>query len=302
MKSLWEELNSLHPMPMCTRPHPCRCESMRSARNFCLEDQVIQFLIGLNDNFGVVKTQVLLLDPLLSINKVYSLVVQEESNNHGVHASSSIEDSNILVNAFEDRKPNFGRRKTNSGSFPPKNNSKYCTFRHKTNHIVAFCYQKNGFPNANKGTPSTNVVNSYGVPDSQGVVEGSSAISQTGLAQDQYVHLVSLLQQSSLHPPSSSTTSATTVHIISTPSSMTTSAGINTVLSCSLHVKSPHWLIDSGANKHICSSMSLLHSLYKIKLMHVTLPNGTSVLVHDAGTVRFSPSFHITNVLYSPHF
>ena len=107
MKSLWEELNSHRPMPMCTCPHPCQCESMRSARNFRLEDQVIQFLTGLNDTFGVVKTQVLLMDPLPSIHKVYSLVVREESNNHGVNTSSSIEDSNILVNASEARKPNF---------------------------------------------------------------------------------------------------------------------------------------------------------------------------------------------------
>jgi len=79
MKSLWEELNSHRPMPVCTCPYPCRCESMRSTREFRLEDQVIQFLTSLNDNFGVVKTQVLLLDPLPSINIVYSLVVQEES-------------------------------------------------------------------------------------------------------------------------------------------------------------------------------------------------------------------------------
>jgi hypothetical protein len=38
MKSLWEELNSHRPMPMCTCPYPCRCESMRAARNFRMED------------------------------------------------------------------------------------------------------------------------------------------------------------------------------------------------------------------------------------------------------------------------
>jgi len=48
--------------------------------------------------------------------------------------------------------------------------------------------------------------------------------------------------------------------------------------------------------------MHFLHSFYKIKPTPVNLPNGTSVLVHCAGTVSFSPNFHITNVLYSPHF
>ena len=70
MKSLWEDLNSHRPMPLCICPNPCRCESMRSARNFRIEDQLIQFLTGLNDSFSVVKTQVLLMEPLPSINKV----------------------------------------------------------------------------------------------------------------------------------------------------------------------------------------------------------------------------------------
>jgi len=147
-------------------------------------------------------------------------------------------------------------------------------------------------------------VNSEIVPESQGVDVGSLTISQTGLTQDQYAHLVTLLQQSSFTPPTSNTTSATTNRVISAHASSSTNAfaGINTIFSCSLHVKSPHWLIDSGANEHICSSIALLHSFYKIKLVHVTLPNGQSILVHYAGTVFFSPYFHIINVLYSPHF
>jgi len=120
------------------------------------------------------------------------------------------------------------------------------------------------------------------------------------LTQEQYGHLVSLLQQSSLVPQASNPNSASTNHIISSITSST--SGINTVISCSLKVQTNHWLIDSGANEHICSSLSLLHSFHKIKHMHVTLPNGTTVIVHYAGTAVFSPNFFITNVLYSPHF
>ena len=109
-KSLWEELNSHRPMPMCTYPYPCRCESMCAARNFRMEDQVIQFLTGLNDTFLVFKTQVLLIDTLPSINKVYSMVVQEESNNTAP-SSVPMEDSSILVNASDARKP-YGHGKS----------------------------------------------------------------------------------------------------------------------------------------------------------------------------------------------
>jgi hypothetical protein len=76
MRALWEELNSHRPMPLCTCVHQCHCQAMRAARNYRVEDQIIQFLTSLNENFSVVKTQVLLMDLLPTINKVYSLVVK----------------------------------------------------------------------------------------------------------------------------------------------------------------------------------------------------------------------------------
>jgi hypothetical protein len=76
MKALWEELASHRPIPNCSCVHTCRCAASRVAKTHRNEDQIMQFLTGLNDQFAVVRTQVLLLDPLPSLNKVYSLVVQ----------------------------------------------------------------------------------------------------------------------------------------------------------------------------------------------------------------------------------
>jgi len=50
-----------------------------------------------------VKTQVLMLDPLPYINKVYSLVIQKESNNHSL--SSPIDEPLSLVNVADSRRP-----------------------------------------------------------------------------------------------------------------------------------------------------------------------------------------------------
>jgi hypothetical protein len=58
LRGLWEELNSHHPMHVCTCIHQCRCDSMCVAREFCLEDQVIQFLTGLNDSLYCENTSV----------------------------------------------------------------------------------------------------------------------------------------------------------------------------------------------------------------------------------------------------
>ena len=38
----------------------------------------MKFLMSLNDSFSQVRTQVLLMDPLPSLNKVYALLIQEE--------------------------------------------------------------------------------------------------------------------------------------------------------------------------------------------------------------------------------
>jgi hypothetical protein len=62
MRSLWDELNSHRPIPNCTCIHLCICDSVHVAKNYRTEDQIIQFLTGLNDSFSVVKTQILLMD------------------------------------------------------------------------------------------------------------------------------------------------------------------------------------------------------------------------------------------------
>src|SRR4051812_11667917 len=67
INGLWEELNSHRQIPSCTCPQQCRCATMQPAREFHLEDQIIQLVTGLNGNFSVVKTQILLMDPLPNI-------------------------------------------------------------------------------------------------------------------------------------------------------------------------------------------------------------------------------------------
>jgi len=83
------------------------------------------------------------MDPLPSLNKVFSLVIQESKNTY-VPTMSTLEYSNVSINAYDARKSQ-GRGK---GSYnkPP---TRHCTFCNKNNHTVNFCCQKHGFPNVN---------------------------------------------------------------------------------------------------------------------------------------------------------
>lgn len=135
LKALWEELHSHRPLPNCTCPIQCRCAPMRANKEYKVEDQIIQFLTGLNDQFSVVKNQVLLLDLLPSLNKVFSLVIQEESKNVYAHSLPSLEEGSILVNVSYARRPQ-GRGR---GSFN-KPSPRFFTICNRYNHIIEYCY------------------------------------------------------------------------------------------------------------------------------------------------------------------
>ena len=101
------------------------------------------------------KTQILLVDPLPRFNKVYSLVVQEESQNVVFSTPPIIDESSIYVNVSDARKFR-PRGKGVSGPSTSKGKERFCTFCNKYNHTIEFCYQKHGHPNFNKGNSSAN--------------------------------------------------------------------------------------------------------------------------------------------------
>ena len=72
LKALWEEMNEYKPATECT------CGALRPILDHFHFEQVMQFLMGLNDQFAQVRAQILLMEPIPSINKVFSLVIQEE--------------------------------------------------------------------------------------------------------------------------------------------------------------------------------------------------------------------------------
>jgi len=83
-------------------------------------------------------------DPIPYINKVYSLVIHELSNNHSL--SSAIDEPLSIVNNVDSLKP-LGRGRGYSNGFRPP---RHCTFCGKNNDNIEFCYQKHGHPNFQK--------------------------------------------------------------------------------------------------------------------------------------------------------
>jgi len=157
LRGLWEELEQYRPMPQCNWPIACTYAAMRNAKEFRSEDRTIQFLIGLNEEYQGVASQVLLMDPMPPINRVFSMVMQHERKlQYGVinTQNTPLEDTTSLVNAVNGQKQ-FGRGRGNNGFQGRGNNGfqgrgrgngRYCTFCERINHTVETCYKKHGYP------------------------------------------------------------------------------------------------------------------------------------------------------------
>jgi hypothetical protein len=193
LKTLWEELEIYMPIPVCTCRVRCSCDAMRIARSNHHLLHAMRFLTGLNDSFGVVKSQILLLDPLPPMTKIFSMVLQFERQNCTVN----LDDSKALVNATDGKSHGANRSTSSTGS------KRYCTYCHKSNHFVDNCFQKNGVPpHMRKHYSSSNNATAEGgdsAVDSSSASHDTKGISATpSFTQEQYDKLMTLIQSSSI--------------------------------------------------------------------------------------------------------
>jgi hypothetical protein len=278
LKVLWEELELYLPIPTCTCRHRCTCEAMRTARLNHTLLHTIRFLTGLNDNFSTVKSQILLMEPLPPLNKVFSMVLQHERQS----TLPSLNDSKALINAA---------RSSKSSSSTGSKSNRICSFCGKDNHTIENCFKKHGVPPHLKKSSANNAALEGGSDDSAIV---------PSFTQDQYEILVSLIQNANL-THSSATASSIQVGSSKNPDH---SSGIPKGISCSSNsaYSLSTWILDSGASHHICISLKWFQSYIAITPINIKLPNGNNAIAQYSGTVKFSSDFVISNVLYVPQF
>ena len=124
---IWDEMESYRPDPMCSCNSKCLCDALTSVIERKQQDHVMKFLRGLNDQFSTVRSNVLIMDPLPSIVKVFSYVYQQERH----------------INSYETI---GGTSLINVASTNSSNSRFSCTYYGKDNHTIDRCYRKNGFP------------------------------------------------------------------------------------------------------------------------------------------------------------
>jgi len=296
MKILWEELETYMPIPCCACPVKCTYTTMRNVRHFHNLNHVIRFLTGLNENFLVVKSQILLMDPLPSINRIFSMVIQHERQGNFIVN----DDSKVLINIVDKRMQ--GRRKGFVQNSGPR---KICAYCGKTGHTVDTCYRKHGFPpHFQKGNSS--MINNA-CSDTRDLKEdlstnGDISTTPSTFTHEQYEKILSLIQGSGINQHSASLANQVSTFQSGHSPSETKKSGIINISSSFNSFCIGSRIIDSGASDHICASFKTFQTFNEIKPISIRLPNGHVSIAKYTGTVVFSPGFFITNVLCVPNF
>ncbi|KAH0639676.1 hypothetical protein KY285_036262 [Solanum tuberosum] len=73
LKDLWDEYDSITPPPVCG------CAKSKDYTDSLLRQKLLQFLMGLNDNYSQARSQILMMNPTLSVNQCYAIIIQDES-------------------------------------------------------------------------------------------------------------------------------------------------------------------------------------------------------------------------------
>ncbi|XP_057999024.1 uncharacterized protein LOC131177875 [Hevea brasiliensis] len=276
LKKLWDELACLKPLLVC------ECGTAKQMEEINSEDKLMQFLMGLNETYDHVRNQILLMDPLPSVNKAYSMILRVEKQRE-IHVDAENFNTAMAVKGqfqkdkFQGKKKEFRKKETRT-----------CDHCNASGHTRDTCFKLHGYPEwftelkQKKGKAKQNTVaNVYEeIPECKGKTDHKNEETGVDWASIVQLEIAKYMQNQNLV-----TNEASCVNF-------TGFAGKNpTYYSTSRHGKnSGLWIVDSGASTHMCHDFSLFQKPVKLN-NHclVTLPDGNTKPVKYSGNIMINP-------------
>ncbi|XP_070057828.1 uncharacterized protein [Nicotiana tomentosiformis] len=291
----WDELDALNTFFACV----CECECGAKVKSLKAhqDERLLQFLMGLNDIFIGVRSNILLSSPLPSIGHAYSLVIQDEKQReiYATHAYPGESASFIATNQSGNFRK-FNENKMQKISFESKRNTEICSYCKKPGHSIDKCYMIHGFPADFKftrqkrfqvGTQANNAFLSN--ENSEQGAENTTGVQN--LTKENVAELLQLLQQIKMGQNSVGTSDAAT---------NVSCAGMTNFfedITCLNQISDESWILDSGATEHMSFNKEFFINLKTLpKPLMVKLPNSYRVKTTHSGTVTLLPNLFLQNV------
>ncbi|KAL0439476.1 UNVERIFIED_CONTAM: hypothetical protein Slati_2430600 [Sesamum latifolium] len=122
--------------------HNSTCGATKEVAELNLSDQLMQFLMGLNEAYDHVRNQILVMDPLPNLSKPYSMILRIEKQKE-VNPGSSSTTQNMAMKASKKfgAQINFQKRKN-----PTEKRAQVCEECGKIGHLKEVCVEIYGYP------------------------------------------------------------------------------------------------------------------------------------------------------------
>ncbi|KAH0672002.1 hypothetical protein KY284_023089 [Solanum tuberosum] len=157
LKKLWEELSSLNVTAHCNCA--CNCGAKALAHKAEQDRRLIQFRMGLNEIYTVIRGNILMMNPLPNMAQAFSLLVQDEQQREIKPSNHFNVDSTALhVGSGKPSQPyktNFSSNHPRIGSQIPYKD-RFCNYCRRTGHLMEKCYQLHGYPSGSSSGPTSN--------------------------------------------------------------------------------------------------------------------------------------------------
>ncbi|XP_075080493.1 uncharacterized protein LOC142165993 [Nicotiana tabacum] len=295
LRDFWDEFDALMPC------HGCLCsESKKYAQHFEYH-RLLQFLIGLNESYSKSRSQIMMIYPIPSINKAYSLLIDQESQ----RSLANFTQTNHTTEGIEGVVFYRSKNSTSTGGyFKFIKNQVQCEFCHYKGHIKENRYKLHGYPSDSKGKKKgqnsgvyTNNVSGLVFPnaDETGNQQGSYG-TQSGIQQVQHAYMPQFAQTTPNNSPAAPFFTKEQYQQIlqmlakeneEGPESSSKLAAAGTLITLISNFLKQNWIIDTGASNHMTSQLDALTSCQSIpssEKCKVQLPTGNVVYVSHKGT------------------
>ncbi|KAL0358382.1 UNVERIFIED_CONTAM: hypothetical protein Sangu_0687600 [Sesamum angustifolium] len=267
LRKVWDELEVLMPTPQCTC-NGCTCGLSKKVADLALFTQLMQFLTGLGEIFDHVRNQLLVMDPIPSVNRAYSMVQSVEKQRQ-VHIEMTNSEENIAMQVRAGFRKEVGFRGNQYKGNIIDKRQQYCTYCDRSGHTKDTCFKIHGTPDWYKDLVEQKR-RDYGAQGRNFTACVEDKRGQTPVQGDTKEMLLQELVKLMRGTTPVQVEPQQQVNFAQfddfTGMNCTVSKLDNTVLCC--------WIVDSGATNHMCANSHLLDNM-------LLLSNPTSIHLPD---------------------
>ncbi|KAK9671088.1 hypothetical protein RND81_12G006000 [Saponaria officinalis] len=298
LQMVWDELDNMNTLPTISKITTDVAEYLRAMETQAEEKRLFQFLNGLDKEYGILRSSILLMDPLPTVENAVSLMLQEEVQTGNLGGNKHHEMSALMSKGEydKDKCTHCGRDNHKSEmcweirGYPvghPKHKKPYHKINYKGNSGGNFRqqrgYQGNSRPGNNMGEGRYHKQTAANARS-----ENTDLSSAIGAATQQLENLLKMVPaNNNTYKPGGDSEEEIECNF----------EGMIHHLNHKGH--KIEWVIDSGATDHMSPYLDIMTNVEVVnEKPKINLPNGGSVKVSHRGDVKLNNGIVLRKVLY----